>query len=96
MSAHYKDFVFFILLVYRVSFDEFLPMYTSLQNKKEQGSVDDFVEGLRVFDKDGNGTINSAELRHVLVSLGRHQHSCLFVHTIKTHSMLSGERENAS
>ncbi|XP_071825701.1 myosin light chain 3, skeletal muscle isoform-like [Apostichopus japonicus] len=56
--------------VYRVSFDEFLPMYTSLQNKKEQGSVDDFVEGLRVFDKDGNGTINSAELRHVLVSLG--------------------------
>lgn len=56
--------------VSRVSFEEFLPMYSSLQKKKEQGTIDDFVEGLRVFDKDGNGTINSAELRHVLVNLG--------------------------
>lgn len=54
----------------RVSFEEFLPIYLSCNSKKEQGSLEDFVEGLKVFDKDGNGFINSAELRHVLTSLG--------------------------
>ncbi len=54
----------------RVSFEEFLPVYLSWSQRKEKGSHEDFVEGLRVFDKDGNGFINSAELRHVLTSLG--------------------------
>ena len=53
-----------------MSFEEFLPIYLSCAGKKEQGSLEDFVEGLKVFDKDGNGFINSAELRHVLTSLG--------------------------
>jgi len=55
----------------RVSFEEFLPIYLSFRSKKQEGSMEDFIEGLRVFDKDGNGTINSAELRHVLTSLGK-------------------------
>ena len=55
----------------RVTFEEFLPIYLSCQAKKEQGSMEDFIEGLKVFDKEGNGFINSAELRHVLTSLGK-------------------------
>ena len=57
----------------RVTFEEFLPCFLSCSQKKEQGSQEDFVEGLRVFDKDGNGFINSAELRHVLTSLGEYR-----------------------
>ena len=63
----------------RVSFEEFLPIYLSCRQKKEQGTMEDFIEGLRVFDKDGNGFINSAELRHVLTSLGKCVFVCVYV-----------------
>ena len=52
----------------RLTYEEFVPI--SLSQKKSQGTMEDFTEGLRVFDKDGSGTICSAELRHVLTSLG--------------------------
>ena len=55
----------------RVNFEGFLPLFLSCQKKKDEGTMDDFIEGLKVFDKDGNGFINSAELRHVLTSLGK-------------------------
>jgi myosin light chain 6 len=54
----------------RITFEEFLPIFNAAHQKKDQGSLEDFTEALRVFDKDGNGLINSAELRHVLTSLG--------------------------
>ena len=54
-----------------MNFEEFLPVFLSCQKKKDEGTMEDFVEGLKVFDKEGNGFINSAELRHVLTSLGK-------------------------
>ncbi|KAM9408561.1 myosin light polypeptide 6 isoform 2-T2 [Pholidichthys leucotaenia] len=53
-----------------LSFEEFLPMYYAIAKNKDQCVVEDIVEGLRAFDKEGNGTVMGAELRHVLCTLG--------------------------
>ncbi|NP_001187953.1 myosin, light polypeptide 3, skeletal muscle [Ictalurus punctatus] len=53
----------------RIDFDAFMPMMKTV-NAAQKGTYDDYVEGLRVFDKEGNGTVMGAELRIVLSTLG--------------------------
>ncbi|KAL9974851.1 hypothetical protein ACROYT_G011947 [Oculina patagonica] len=53
----------------RIAFEEFLPIYVPLA-KKQAGSAEEFVEALRMFDRDGNGRISAAELRRMLTALG--------------------------
>ncbi|XP_046398449.1 myosin-2 essential light chain isoform X1 [Ischnura elegans] len=54
----------------RISFEVFLPIYQAILKNRSNDTADDFIEGLRHFDKDGNGYISSAELRHLLTTLG--------------------------
>lgn len=54
----------------RISYEVFLPIYSSISKNKSKDTAEDFIEGLRHFDKDGNGIISSAELRHLLTTLG--------------------------
>jgi calmodulin len=51
-----------------VTYDQFVEA-AKLESRKVD-SVEEVCEAYKNFDKDGNGTINSAELRHIMTNLG--------------------------
>lgn len=38
--------------------------------EKKPNNQEEFIEGFKVFDKESNGLISAAELRHLLTQLG--------------------------
>lgn len=54
----------------KLTLEEFLPIYSQVKKEKECGAYEDFIEGLKVYDKNENGCMMEAELAHVLLSLG--------------------------
>ena len=52
----------------RADFPEFLTMMA--RKMKDTDSEEELKEAFRVFDKDGNGFISAAELRHIMTNLG--------------------------
>jgi len=50
--------------------DEFLPIYSQIKKDKDCGSYEDFMEVLKLYDKEDNGTMLYAELEHILCALG--------------------------
>ena len=51
-----------------IDFSEFLTMMA--RKMKDSDTEEELKEAFRVFDKDGNGYISAAELRHVMTNLG--------------------------
>jgi len=54
----------------QLSLEEFLPIYSQVKKDKDVGAYEDLMEGLKVYDKNENGTMMEAELAHTLLSLG--------------------------
>ncbi|XP_063226914.1 myosin light chain 1 isoform X2 [Bacillus rossius redtenbacheri] len=50
--------------------DEFLPIYSQAKKEKEVGCYEDFLECLKLYDKQEDGKMLLAELSHTLLSLG--------------------------
>lgn len=56
------------MLNFYLDFPEFLAMMA--RKMKDTDSEEEIREAFKVFDKDGNGIISAAELRHVMTNLG--------------------------
>ena len=52
-------------------FEEILPIYKAVSDETDTGTFADFMEAFKTFDREGQGFISSAEMRHVLTSLGK-------------------------
>merc|ERR1711976_574042 len=50
--------------------NEFLPIYETISKEKDTGTFADFNEAFKTFDREGQGFISAAEMRHVLTCLG--------------------------
>lgn len=53
-----------------LTLEEFLPIYAEVKKNKEQGCYEDFIECLKLYDKNENGLMLLAELNHALLALG--------------------------
>jgi len=51
-------------------FEEILPIYKAVDAEHDTGTFADFMEAFKTFDREGQGFIAMAEMRHVLQSLG--------------------------
>lgn len=49
---------------------EFLPIYAEVSKMEDAGTFNDFNEAFKTFDREGQGFISAAEMRHVCTCLG--------------------------
>lgn len=53
-----------------IKVEEFLPIFAEVKNDKDKGGFDDFMECLKLYDKQDDGKLLYAELEHILMALG--------------------------
>jgi len=53
-----------------IALADFLPIYTEVKKDSDAGGFEDFMEVLKLYDKNEDGTMILVELEHILTSLG--------------------------
>lgn len=61
---------FYLIGEKQYKFEEFLPIYETVEAMPDKGTFADFNEAFKTFDRESQGFISSAEVRHVLTALG--------------------------
>lgn len=56
--------------------EEFLPIYADAKKDKDVGHMDDYIEVLKLYDKEENGLIAANQLSHLLVGYGNLKNNC--------------------
>ncbi|XP_041350766.1 myosin essential light chain, striated adductor muscle-like [Gigantopelta aegis] len=54
----------------QLAFEEFLASYEAVKKEKDVGTYKEFVEAMKSFDREGQGYISAAEMRHMLTAMG--------------------------
>jgi len=54
----------------RIGFNRFMPVFETVKKESKPMTDADYVEGMKVFDRDLVGYLNSGELRHLLTFMG--------------------------
>ncbi|XP_063425689.1 myosin, essential light chain, adductor muscle-like [Mytilus trossulus] len=52
------------------SFEEFIPIVKAIEKEKDTGTIQDFMEAFKSFDREGMGFISLGEMRHMLTVMG--------------------------
>ena len=60
----------------KIKVEEFLPIFSQIKKDKDAGTIEDFLECLKLYDKSDNGLMIGAELSHILLSLGNFKLNC--------------------
>lgn len=70
MSRDYNVIIPACLGEKQYKFEEILPIFKAVSDETDTGTFADFMEAFKTFDREGQGFVAAAELRHVLTSLG--------------------------
>ena len=77
MSRDYNVIIPACLGEKQYKFEEILPIFKAVSDETDTGTFADFMEAFKTFDREGQGFVAAAELRHVLTSLGKYSYLVL-------------------